>query len=50
MNWPCEKDIRLFIINEVNPRDLRELYSDLEKVGSSKAKKIKIEAQDIKAN
>lgn len=49
MNWACEKDIRLFVINAVDPSYLRKLYTDLEKVALSKPKKIKLEAYEIKA-
>ena len=49
MNWACEKDIRLFVINTVNPSYLRKLYTGLEKVALSKPKKLKLEAYEIMA-
>jgi hypothetical protein len=49
MNWACEKDIRLFVINTVNPSYLRKLYTALEKVTLSKPKKLKLEANEIMA-
>lgn len=49
MNWACEKDIRLFIINELQPKILVEVYGELEKVATDKRQKIKLEASEIKA-
>ncbi|OUR94189.1 hypothetical protein A9Q84_17965 [Halobacteriovorax marinus] len=49
MNWACEKDIRLFIINEIKPSVLGKLYSDLEKIASGRSSKIKIKVEEIKA-
>jgi DNA-binding transcriptional regulator YiaG len=49
MNWACEKDIRLFVINEINPTYLRKLYTGLEKVASARNTKLKLEANEIKA-
>ena len=47
MNWACEKDIRLFIINELRPKILVEVYGELEKVASDKRQKVKLEASEI---
>jgi DNA-binding transcriptional regulator YiaG len=49
MNWACEKDIRLFVINELKPKLLRIAYSNLEKVAPSKTSKIKIDSSDLLA-
>jgi DNA-binding transcriptional regulator YiaG len=47
MNWPTEKDIRLFIINELNPTILVSVYKKLEKVASPRSSKIKIDSEDL---
>jgi len=49
MNWACEKDIRLFVVHELRPKFLAELYVELEKVASDKVTNIKISASDVKA-
>jgi|SaaInlStandDraft_2_1057019.scaffolds.fasta_scaffold149618_1 DNA-binding transcriptional regulator YiaG len=49
MNWACEKDIRLYVINFLDPSYLRRLYSELEEVASEKITKIRLEAKEIKA-
>jgi len=49
MNWACEKDVRLSIINELRPRSLRTAYVNLEKVAPSKISKITIDTDDILA-
>ncbi|MBL6991387.1 MAG: hypothetical protein ISR65_16510 [Bacteriovoracaceae bacterium] len=49
MNWACEKDIRLFIVNELKPRLLRVAYTNLEKVAPSKLSKISIDTNDLLA-
>ncbi len=49
MNWLTEKDMRLFIINELKPKVLIKAYEKLEKEASTKQSKIKIDIQDLKA-
>jgi len=47
MNWPTEKDIRLFIINELKPNILVKVYEKLEKVHPPNESKIKIDNADL---
>ena len=49
MNWSCEKDIRLFIISKMIPKELPALYLKLEKMASSKFQAIKLNADELKA-
>ncbi len=49
MNWPTEKDIRLFIIKELKPKILVKVYEQLEKVATAKASKIKIDSSQLMA-
>ncbi len=49
MNWPTEKDMRLFIINELKPKILVDVYEKLEKVASHRPSKIKINPEDLLA-
>lgn len=49
MNWACEKDIRLFIVINLHPPFLTNLYKKLENVAVAKASKIKLETSEILA-
>ena len=49
MNWACEKDIRLFIINDLKPKMLTSVYNDLADVASTKVSPIKIDFEDLVA-
>ena len=47
MNWPTEKDMRLFIITELKPKILVQVYEKLEKVAPSRPSKIKINTDEL---
>ncbi len=49
MNWACEKDIRLFIFSELNPKLLVDAYTNLEKIAPIKTSKIKIDSSELLA-
>ncbi len=49
MNWPTEKDMRLYIINELQPKLLVKVYEKLQKVATHKSSKIKIDTADLQA-
>ena len=49
MNWPTEKDIRLAIVNQLEPSLLISAYGKFEKVASKKVSKIKINTSDLSA-
>jgi len=51
MNWPTEKDIRMFILARLraNPRDLAKLYAALAVLPEGKAKAIHLDAADLAA-
>ncbi len=48
MNWSTEKDIRLFIIEKLQPRSLRKVYLILEKVAARKPHKVKVDTEQLK--
>ncbi len=48
MNWATEKDIRLFIVEKINPKSLRNVYLELEKVATKKPFKIKVDTTQEK--
>jgi DNA-binding transcriptional regulator YiaG len=49
MTWSTEKDMRLYIINELKPKILVSVYEKLEKAAVPKPSKIKIEQKDLLA-
>ena len=49
MNWATEKDIRLAIMDKIQPKKLRELYIKLEETAPKKSKKIKIDSSELNA-
>lgn len=49
ISWSTEKDMRLFIINELKPKILVTVYEKLEKVAASKPSKLKINPEDMMA-
>jgi hypothetical protein len=49
MIWSTEKDMRLFIINELKPKILVNVYEKLEKAALPKASKVKIKQEDLVA-
>jgi DNA-binding transcriptional regulator YiaG len=48
MNWATEKDIRLAITDKLNPKSLRRVYENLEKVAESKPHQLKIDPKEMK--
>ena len=50
MNWATEKDIRLAIVDKLNPGALRGVYEDLQKTAPKKNHRVKIDTDALKAS
>ncbi|MCB0367643.1 MAG: hypothetical protein H6624_04670 [Bdellovibrionaceae bacterium] len=49
MSWSTEKDIRLFIVDNLNPSRLRKAYAELEQSVPKRSEKVQIQSSDIHA-
>jgi len=48
MNWATEKDIRLAIVDKLNPKTLRQAYEEFREVAPKKFHRIKIDTSALK--
>ena len=49
MSWATEKDIRLAIIDEIKPGNLRKVYEELQESAPRKQYKLKLDSEELKA-